>query len=371
MYGPIPIMKQNLPIAVSTGEVRSVRQPVDSVFNYIVQLLDEAAASLPDRINNEVEEQGRITRPIALSVKAEVLATQASPLYNGNPDYAGFSNKDGQALFSVDYDPLKWEKTVEACKEAIDACHEAGIAFYDFIPPANITHISDTTHLTLTLRNAMTDEWNSEIIWTINKQFDYQYLFVARLNAEAITNYGIHSRFAVPLGQAELYYTDNGVPIAEDKTWDYKNRYNLQQSDSAYRYYIKEGYQTVKLHFDREPRFYASVGFDGGLWFGNGTLNDNNSLYVQAKAGQPAGDAGQGRTNVTGYFPKKLVHYQSVFLTNSTTFGYYWPMMRLPGLYLLYAEALNELNGPSETVYQSIDMVRARAGLKRSEEQKS
>src|SRR3546814_3768717 len=95
MYGPIPIMKQNLPIAVSTGEVRSVRQPVDSVFNYIVQLLDEAAASLPDRINNEVEEQGRITRPIALSVKAEVLATQASPLYNGNPDYAGFSNKDG------------------------------------------------------------------------------------------------------------------------------------------------------------------------------------------------------------------------------------------------------------------------------------
>src|SRR3546814_15685696 len=38
--------------------------------------------------------------------------------------------------------------------------------------------------------------------------------------------------------------------------------------------------------------------------------------------------------------------------------------MRLPGLYLLYAEALNELNGPSETVYQYIDMVRARAGLK-------
>src|SRR3546814_13182718 len=82
------------------------------------------------------------------------------------------------------------------------------------------------------------------------------------------------------------------------------------------------------LHFGREPRVDASVGFDGGLWFGNGTLNDNKSLYVQAKAGQPAGDAGQGRTNVTGYLTKKLVHYQSVFLTNSTTFGYYWPMMR-------------------------------------------
>src|SRR3546814_17384647 len=101
----------------------------------------------------------------------------------------------------------------------------------------------------------MTDEWNSEIIWTINKEFAYQYSCVARLNAEAITHYGIHSRFAVPLGQAELYYTDNGAPIAADKTWHYKNRYNLHQRYSAYRYYIQEGYQTVEPHLDRDLPF--------------------------------------------------------------------------------------------------------------------
>jgi hypothetical protein len=38
-------------------------------------------------------------------------------------------------------------------------------------------------------------------------------------------------------------------------------------------------------------------------------------------------------------------------------------MMRLAGLYLLYAEALNEVNGPSSEVYSYVDKVRTRAGL--------
>jgi len=88
MYGPIPIIRTNAAINASTDEVRVKREPVDSVVNYIVRLLDEAAPNLPAGIQNLVTELGRITRPIALSVKAEVLATAASPLFNGNPDYA-------------------------------------------------------------------------------------------------------------------------------------------------------------------------------------------------------------------------------------------------------------------------------------------
>lgn len=38
--------------------------------------------------------------------------------------------------------------------------------------------------------------------------------------------------------------------------------------------------------------------------------------------------------------------------------------MRLAGLYLLYAETLNEANGPTADVYNYIDKVRTRAGLK-------
>jgi hypothetical protein len=42
---------------------------------------------------------------------------------------------------------------------------------------------------------------------------------------------------------------------------------------------------------------------------------------------------------------------------------YPFPTMRLADLYLLYAEALNEANGPSQDVYKYLNMIRTRAGL--------
>jgi hypothetical protein len=36
----------------------------------------------------------------------------------------------------------------------------------------------------------------------------------------------------------------------------------------------------------------------------------------------------------------------------------------MAGLYLLYAEALNEVNGPTPEAISYVDMIRARAGLK-------
>ena len=43
-------------------------------------------------------------------------------------------------------------------------------------------------------------------------------------------------------------------------------------------------------------------------------------------------------------------------------------MLRLGDLYLLYAEALNEVNGPSPEVFQYLDLIRAKGGLPGVEE---
>src|SRR5690606_25273220 len=69
---------------------------------------------------------------------------------------------------------------------------------------------------------------------------------------------------------------------------------------------------------------------------------------------------------MTGYFIKKYVHFQntqSSGVTDYTITSYPWPMMRLAHLYLLFAEALNESQGPSPEVFQYVDLVRKRAGL--------
>src|SRR5690606_29645407 len=162
MYGPIPIIDENLPISSSPEEVQVHRQPVDSVFNYISNLLDEAAASLPPVIIDQVSDMGRATAPIALAVKAQVLMTAASPLFNGNPDYVNFKDKQGVQLFNPTYDASKWARAAEACKEAIDLLHETGHKLYEFNPVVNTYNLGPELKTQMDIRNAFTEKWNSE-----------------------------------------------------------------------------------------------------------------------------------------------------------------------------------------------------------------
>jgi len=365
LYGPIPIIKTNLDITASTEQVRVARAPVDSVFSYIVQLLDEAAPNLPPVISNQAKELGRITSVIALSVKAEVLATQASPLFNGNPDYAGLKNKDGQLLFSTTYDASKWKKAADACKAAIDACTAAGLKLYTFSAPA--ISVPDSLKEVLTIQNAVTEKWdqNPELIWALNPTFPCQGYATPRMTPKSAVNiFSNPSTFAVPITTAELFYTVNGVPLNEDNTFDYNGRRNLQVGDNASRFYIQNGYTTIKEHFGREPRFYANIAFDGGVWFGNGKTNPTDLYHVEARGNSSlAGPKDLNTLNITGYWPKKLANYLSVYDDGFQPIDFHLPLMRLAGLYLLYAEALNEANGPTPEAFNYIDMVRARAGL--------
>ena len=164
MYGPIPIMHESPPISVSVEEVKTVtREPVDEVVDYIVGLLDEAIDDLPYRVDFEVQELGRITKPIAMAIKGQVLLTAASPLFNGNADYPHYRNSRGELLFNSQYDEQKWIKAAEACKDAIDLCHDLNMSLH-YIGDTG-RDISDTTQTELDLRTAITQRWNSEIIW--------------------------------------------------------------------------------------------------------------------------------------------------------------------------------------------------------------
>lgn len=370
MYGPIPLVRKNLPISASVEEVQVERDPLDECVDYIVELLDEAAISesLPLTIEDQANELGRITKPVVLALKAKILVTAASPLFNGNTDYANFTNKDGTKLFNSTYDPKKWESAVNACKEAIDMCHSTNHKLYTYDLDQNSAGVSPETYYKMSTRNSLTAKWNPEIIWS-NQQTsteNIQRWAVAKLDASSAGASTTGNGLAPTLKMAELFYTKNGLPINEDKTWNYAGRYSLRTATTAEKNNILENYQTAALHFEREPRFYGSLAFDGSIWYGQGKLSEAAPWFVQAKLGQFAGgQPGQAKYSVTGYWPQKLVNYLSTY---STTAGfipviYPWPMIRLADLYLLYAEALNEHAGPNEEVYEYLNKVRIRAGL--------
>lgn len=372
MYGPIPLYKTNFPIDEPSENLQIKREPVDSVFSYVVQLLDESIVNLPQRIANPVQEMGRITKLIALSVKAEVLATAASPLFNGNPDYSNFKDQDGTLFFSTTVDPNKWVKAAGACKAAIEEASLMEKKLYQFIPDVTTPNVSDTIKQLLTIQNAITEKWdiNPELIWALNSFFPWQGQCLPRLyteNSGSENSKSAPGNFAVPISVTEMFYSSNGVPISDDKTWDYAGRFSLQTSDPYHTYYIKPNYPIPKLNFRREPRYYASIGFDGGYWFGDGIVDENAMLSVQAQGqGSLSGPMDIVRTNVTAIWPKKLVHYRTSYVKDNpySEERFRLPRIRLSGLYLLYAECLNEVSGPGAEVYEYIDKVRDRAGLK-------
>lgn len=368
MYGPIPIQDKNIPVSASVEEVRISRKPADEVFNYIVAQLDEAAINLPLQVRDESSELGRITRPIALGLKAKVLVYMASPLFNGNPDYSGYSNKDGTKLFSGSVDKEKWRRAANACKEAIEMCQSLGYKMYEFQGSNQTATISQDTKLAMNAR-VITDRWNSEIIWahTGASTTDLQAWATPRgFNAAQAAYTGSTGSIGVPLKIAALYYSRNGVPIEEDVNWNYTGRFNLRKSTAAEKYQIKEGYTTAEFNFNRESRFYGSLGFDGGIWYGLGEFDDNKAYWLETKKGQYGGKTGASWHSVTGYYAKKYAYYTNS-ITSSTTYtttNWPWVMLRLSDLYLLYAEALNEIDGPGAEVYRYLDLIRAKAGLK-------
>lgn len=363
MYGPIPITDVNIPVSASHNEVSVKRDPVDKVVDYIARLCDEAAAGLPISIENQTTEAGRVTKGAALTLKAKLLVTAASPLFNGNPDYVNFKDKDGVALFNSSYDKTKWERAVVACEAALDSI--PGVSLYYFTKQ---NAISETTWNKMNYRGAITEKWNSELIWGRSVQgtsFIQGCSLPPNIDTRIEKNTYFSSYLSVTLGMAERYYSKNGVPIDEDKLWNYANRYQVATADEDQKYNIKQGYQTAKMNLNRENRFYASLSFDGSLLYmaNNVGGTEDNSWLIDAKFGGRQGKTGIEYYNLTGYWPSKLCSYKfEQTSTGSKTEQYPWPEMRLADLYLLYAEALNEIDLGNEAIHY-VNLIRARSGL--------
>lgn len=370
LYGPIPITDVNIPVNSDVDKVRVFRDPVDSVVNYIVRTMDKAAAGLEDRVEAEAQEAGRITKTIVLAQKAKILAFAASPLMNGNSDYANMVDSRGIVLFPTSFDIKKWQRAAQAAKEAIECAKGANHRLYRY---TEFVNISNMTRTKMSIRNAVCDLWNEEIIWGSTQNSNgLQTLSMPKLSLTK-NHYSARSLLAPTLRVAEQFYSANGVPIEEDNSlyWqqNYEKRYEITTipDEGDNKYNLEVGSNTVRLHLNREPRFYATLGFDRGTWYSSEDRNDTTGTnHLHAKRGEYSGIRTSEDYSITGYFSKKVCNYKSALTENAwTPIRYAFPIIRLADLYLLYAEARNEsLNAPDEEIYNYIDSVRTRAGLK-------
>lgn len=364
MYGPIPLSRENIPVSASGEEMMVYREPVDEVIKYLVQLLDEAIPNLSLQTDNQVSDAGRITKPAAAAIKARVLITAASPLFNGNQDYNALRDNRGIALFNNVEDPGKWTLAAQAAKEAIDIAHEAGIKLYHH---QTTYPVSDQTLKVIQVGQIVADKFNEERIWSLS-DFNSRELELAtlpRLHTDHANT--VYQWFTPTLKIAEMFYSEDGVPIEEDNDYEYANRMKLIAVPQDQQYYMQPNYTTVGLHLHREPRFYGTLGVDGGWWFGLGRYTETDQWPLNFTRGSMTGGMiGNQRYTPTGYYIKKLSNYLSAYSGKDVFVEkrFDFPLFRLADLYLLYAEALNEsLSQPDSRVYEYVDLIRERAGL--------
>jgi hypothetical protein len=369
MYGPIPLIKENIPVSEKGSASMRYREPVDDVVEYIVSLLDEAFDDLPVTIEYLTTELGRPTQVIALALKAQVLTYAASPLFNGTaeepPTFSLIDNRNRE-LFPQTYDAGKWQRAAEALKAAIDFAHANGHKLYDFrvSSPMVAAGLSDATINSMQVRGTVTERLNNpEMIWAdfSSNTGDLQAACFPRITGG--NNFSQRQTWAPPLHIAKQFYTKNGVPIEEDRDWVGVDLLELRTATNDERFYVQPNQRTLQLHFDREDRFYASILFERGRLFGCGRITDGTLWHFDMRS-----NPGQVEMHTsTGYICKKMLNYLSSVGNDGASLSidrYPFPLIRLADLYLMYAEALNEAgNTPSSEVYQYVDLVRKRSGL--------
>ncbi len=379
-WGPVPVVRESLPIDADVETVRVYRDNIDDCFDYVLELLDEAMPDLP-LVNPSQQEYGRITRPACAGLKARVAAYAASPLFNGNNEEASLVDNKGTRLFPAKTDAEKlsrWKDAMEACEDALAVCKEANIMLFSEKNGVQINYrITDSLKTELYLRAAFYERWNPELIWGNTQTQSGNMTIFQQLCMPNFTDFqhslGGYKFIGVPLKIAEQFYTRNGLPIANDLDWQGKDPLSLRTGDDDNAYYIRKGYTTIQLNFDREPRYYSTLGFDGGIWLG-GLANYNDlapeDLFsVECRMGGHLAKTGSETGPVTGFFPKKLFPHYCIMQAQNSFAGYWfpWPMMRLSDLYLLYAECINEYEGPDgphkAELFDAIDMIRERAGI--------
>ncbi|MDD2245057.1 MAG: RagB/SusD family nutrient uptake outer membrane protein [Dysgonamonadaceae bacterium] len=379
LYGPIVIVDKNLEAYSPVEEVRQERQPVDSCFNYAVGLIDGVLKEGDLAIARDVSYLGQVDQQIAKALKAEILLTKASPLFNGNSEYfSNFKGKNGELLFSMEYDAEKWKDALDAIKEAIDIAEANGkkLYTYDGTPKfwdvANFKE-SEIIQYAYNERFSIVEPWNDEVVWGYSGlDFTGQGGFAHATNMRSVASPTTPEYAWQWLGadfrMLEMYYTKNGVPIEEDKTFDYDNRLQLTTipDDNYHQGYMQAGETTVKLSLNREPRFYAWLAVDRGVWRTHDVANDLKMRYNEF----PGGRGAQHTTDFywTGIGVKKFVHPESGTGHWARVVKFPYPIIRMADLYLMYAEAYNEYYGPNQEVYDALNKVRARGGLRAIED---
>ena len=118
------------------------------------------------------------------------------------------------------------------------------------------------------------------------------------------------------------------------------------------------GYNDADMWSNRDPRLNATVLYQGVEW---GTMNTTG--HIDVRPGMADNPTGNADATPTGYYMRKYIPASILGSNHGGTAYRLWTIIRYAEILLNYAEALNEISGPSADVAGLLDQVRHRAGI--------
>lgn len=361
-YGAVPFYDGIVPSNATLEQLSVGQKPYDEMVDWINTQLVDLSKKLPAKYTEEID-YGHATSIMCLAVRARMLLFAASPLVNGNPDYVNHVNNKGVKIFNSTYDPTKWVRATNACRELIEASHAEGHKLYKELNP------DGSIDPFLSYQNMMfkkTKDGNTEILF-------------ARPNC----NFSGYEGHATPRGASgngglgvtqslvDAFFMENGLspilgynadhsPIINEASGYKEKGFSTSDEVRATKWIESKGNGKVTLagtysmYCHREPRFYISVLYNRA-WYRS---ENRETKFLSAEIdGGPTHDAPQ-----SGYLLRKKVHPDHN--TKNGTYPYRPGILyRLGEAYLNYAEALNESDPGNSDILTYVNYIRERAGI--------
>ncbi|WP_286856355.1 RagB/SusD family nutrient uptake outer membrane protein [Proteiniphilum sp. UBA5431] len=370
-YGPVPIMPdEGIDYTLSYDDLATPRSSYEEVAELISNEMVQAAKELQYIRRNDNENISRPTKGAALATRAYALIFAASPLANGNDDEFARAMVDdqGRRLLSQEYSEEKWAKAAAAARDVMELgtydLYTAAFTSTDngphdrptIVPPAdaefsnqdwpngwrNIDPFKSYRNL---FTGAVSPVDNPELIFSrIHNTSEVAAMVIHQMPRD----FGGWNTHGLTQKMVDAYYMNDGADVpGKDKEigrGDGSERLTgfTTQEDVAAGRYRPLGRDVSLQYANREPRFYASVAYNGAVWhyLSRPEPGDRHRQTFYYRGG------GNGFMNSpfhlrTGIGVMKFVDPQdapgNIRLKAE-------PAIRYADILLLYAEALNELD---------------------------
>lgn len=326
LYGEVPYMDYLVDV---NGNMNIKQESFHAVVAKICRDCDSAIALLP--VNQPDVQFARAEKGTAMALKAIVRWMAATPLYNGGT----LPNDTRQFKSEYGADSKRWEAARDAAKAVLDLKMDNGqprYALYNNYGPGDFVSGS-----------------NGKV---------YTRLFQMYYDVKAFQTEGIlmNMNDKWEAWQGDNYPPSEGGGSRQQPVQEQVDEYEYIAPDGyGYPVYSSraaaDGYDDANPYESvrRDPRFYRDVIYHGASF--------RNAVKTTAEGSDKIGAS---NSTTTGYFLRKF-YREDYRPGNGVGFQIHFPLIRLPEIMLIYAEALNETGGSPDEIVNQLNAIRQRS----------